>query len=76
LACALTQTEVQRADSLGALAPYGIVMAHMLLELFGNEIARELRRSARVAAETNHENFLFLQTNGTVLGRQDRSVAL
>jgi len=50
-ACALTQTEVQRADSLGALASYGIVMAHVLLELFGNEIAREQALPVRVGAQ-------------------------
>src|SRR5712671_5092135 len=51
LACAVTETEVQRADSLGGLAPYGIVMAHVLLELFGDEIAGEQALPVRVGAQ-------------------------
>jgi hypothetical protein len=37
LACTVTETEVERAHPLGGLAPYGIVMAHVLLELFGDD---------------------------------------
>jgi hypothetical protein len=41
LARAIAETEVERADPLGGLAPYGIVMAHMLRECFGDEVAGE-----------------------------------
>jgi hypothetical protein len=51
LARAITETEVERANPLGGLTPYGIVMAHVLLELFGDEIAREQALPVRVGAQ-------------------------
>jgi hypothetical protein len=51
LARAVTESEVERADPLGGLAPYGIVVAHMLLELFGDEIASEQALPVRVGAQ-------------------------
>jgi hypothetical protein len=51
IACGVTETVVERADPLGGLTPYGIVMAHMVLELFGEEIAREQALLVRVGGQ-------------------------
>lgn len=51
LACGVTETVVERADLLGCLSPHGIVMTHMVLELFGDEIAREQALPVRVGAQ-------------------------
>jgi hypothetical protein len=51
LARTITETEVERANPLGGLTPYGIVMAHVLLELFGDEIAGEQALPVRVGAQ-------------------------
>jgi hypothetical protein len=51
LARAVAETHIERADPLGRLPPYGVMMAHMLLELFGRELAIEQVPPARVAAQ-------------------------
>lgn len=51
LARAVAEIEIECASLLGGLAPYGIVMAHMDLELFGDEIASEQALPVRVGAQ-------------------------
>src|SRR5262249_35907992 len=51
LARGAAETETERTSLFGGLAPYGIVVTHMLLDLFGDEIASDQALPMRVGAQ-------------------------